>query len=454
MYAASHAHYCSNVAGFGEPTPQRNYRGMAYTVAVAGVVSPDPTHYKDWTGRPRPDVQPFFPDIDAGTFTGLQQGAWSVSGSGSYIVYAGEFTKVNGVGQQGLVRFSSRSVTKPTDGPQLASGYAPKVTGYANGVARVRWPSASDRDGVSLTYTLSKTVGSTTKTVSTQTGPAWFWNQPALGYLDTGLSNGSSATYRVRVTDQDGNVKDSAATTFTYQSGDALNNYKKAVLKDNPDLYWNARSDGTPQDFAAGDTAAGSAAGGSTGVPGRSSASFQFAGGQTFANSTKALAPNTFSVEAWFKSTSVTGGAIVTASRNQSGDSPRTNPQNGDATQADRALYLDAAGRVNFGLYARGGHLVTSPKSYNNGQWHHVVATTDRTGVVLFIDGVQIDSLRNVFAGVNAMGYWRVGGDLIIGYPAPFNPTTSYFTGEVDQVAIYQRALSPTQVKAHFAATG
>ena len=125
LYAASHAHYCGNIGGFGQPDTWEWYRATAYSRAAAGVVATERLGYSDLAGQPRPDLLNFFPTINAGTFTGQDQGAWSVTGNDRYVLFAGEFTSVNGTSQQGLVRFQRRAEATNKQGPSAVQHHLP-----------------------------------------------------------------------------------------------------------------------------------------------------------------------------------------------------------------------------------------------------------------------------------------------------------------------------------------
>ena len=56
-----------------------------------------------------------------GTFTGQYQAGWNVTGNNDYVVFGGEFPRVNGVAQQGLVRFAKRPIAPKTEGPRFAA---------------------------------------------------------------------------------------------------------------------------------------------------------------------------------------------------------------------------------------------------------------------------------------------------------------------------------------------
>ncbi len=58
--------------------------------------------------------------------------------------------------------------------------------------------------------------------------------------------------------------------------------------------------------------------------------------------------------------------------------------------------------------------------------------------------------MTTTYAGINVTGYWRVGGDKLTGWPG--NPSTGYYTGSLDQVAIYPSVLSAAEVSSQYAA--
>lgn len=64
------------------------------------------------------------PLFQNGTFTAANQAVWGVTGTDDYILYAGEFTRVNNVGQQGIVRFARRDAAPNKQGPVLGGADA------------------------------------------------------------------------------------------------------------------------------------------------------------------------------------------------------------------------------------------------------------------------------------------------------------------------------------------
>ena len=180
VYSVGHAHDCSNIGGFPDPEPRRYHAALAVTKAAAGTVAKNTAggpQYGNFEGQPAPALYNWFPDLTTGTFTGLNQAAWSVVGTTNYLVIGGEFTEVNGVPQQGLVRLAlPRQGAEPTagaDGPPAR--HAPTISrGSTAGTAVVRWPTNWDRDERTLTYEVLRD-GVVIHTV--QAGST-FWKRP------------------------------------------------------------------------------------------------------------------------------------------------------------------------------------------------------------------------------------------------------------------------------------
>ncbi len=63
----------------------------------------------------------WLPVFTQGTFTGQGQAAWSVTGNNDYVVYGGEFPRINNTAQQGLVRFARRSISPKAQGPRFTN---------------------------------------------------------------------------------------------------------------------------------------------------------------------------------------------------------------------------------------------------------------------------------------------------------------------------------------------
>jgi PKD domain containing protein len=69
--------------------------------------------YTDFAGHPAPtQYNEFLPGFANGEYTASKQATWTVEGNDDYLIYGGEFVAVNGIPQQGLVRFSLKGDKK------------------------------------------------------------------------------------------------------------------------------------------------------------------------------------------------------------------------------------------------------------------------------------------------------------------------------------------------------
>jgi hypothetical protein len=209
-YTAGHAHFCGNIGGFPQETPSVHHRGIAFTTAATGVVKRNTVGtYPSFAGNPAPSLLTWFPDFDAGTYTGQNQGPWSVATGTNYVVYAGEFTSINGKHQQGLARFAVPALAPNKDGPRASNGSLRTTLTKSGSTVTVSWVSSWDRDNQSLSYRVYR--GSTQ--IATVTGLSEFWSQPTLSYTDTGRSG--TVSYHVVAVDPFGNTQTGATVSTT-----------------------------------------------------------------------------------------------------------------------------------------------------------------------------------------------------------------------------------------------
>ena len=433
------------------------HRAIATTKDPTGTLTwePDQGRYYSFEGQPAPSQLGWFPDLNAGTFTGQFQGPWTVTGNASYVVLGGEFTRVNGAAQQGLVRFAISSIAPNDQGPQFFNTTYPlNVSSTEAGKARVNWGTNRDSDNEYLTYRVYRDTQNAAGLIHTRSVSARYWNPITMGFTDTGstLTPGSTHQYRVQVSDPFGNVANSPWTTVTIAAAGAKDSdYVKAVYDSQPTSYWRlgeAAGVTTAADRVGFDpltTQAGVTRGTPGAISGDSDTASSFSGvtGGSAAGVTAGNPPDVFSLETWFKTTSTTGGRLL-------GWSNRNTTAN--STKRDRQLYMDNSGRLNFGVKPNATRqVVTSPASYNDGAWHHAVASLSKAGMKLYVDGAQVASRADVTVGEHlAIGYWRLGGDSLASWPSV--PTSAYFNGSLDEVAIYKHELSATEVAAHHAA--
>src|SRR5579864_2195660 len=129
-------------------------------------------------------------------------------------------------------------------------------------------------------------------------------------------------------------------------------------------------------------------------------------------------------VELWLKTTSTANMTLL---------------QWGDASNGatDYIVQLTNGYRVWINLNNQTNPALNAPYTLANGQWHYVVVTWNGTVFTLYVDGTSA-------------GTWSNGGLQTTSTPLTIgNSSTS-----LDEVAVYNRALSQSEVTAHFLASG
>jgi hypothetical protein len=150
------------------------------------------------------------------------------------------------------------------------------------------------------------------------------------------------------------------------------------VYDDEPTNYWRmGEASGTEASDTVGFDVSTLRAGATLGVPGAisndSDTAGRFDGTTTGYAATSVIEspPDVMTIEAWFRTTSTTGGKIVGFGNRNASNSNRM----------DRHLYMGNSGRVHFGVWPTATRQVlTSGSSYNDGQWHHVVGSLGPNG--------------------------------------------------------------------------
>ena len=444
VYTVSHAHYCTPVGGFpqSDPWAVNMRRTLAFSTNATGTNSHDEYGYYDWFDAPSPSMLNWFPVLDAGTFTGKTQAAWSVSGNSQYVVLGGEFPRVNGVAQQGLTRFAVGSIAPNKSGPEYSgSNFMPSIVALPGG-ARVAWQANSDKDDNTLTYRVTRDGAVVYETQANST----FWNRPTMGFIDRNLVEGTLYKYRLSAIDSDGNTVQSNIVNYTAAAAGAGSAYAAKVVADGAAPYWpmNEASGSVLFDnggFNDADAGTGITRGVTPGAISGDSAT-GFDGATSAATRIAVQGPNTFSAQVWIKTTTTSGGKILGFG----------NLQTGNSGSYDRHIYMDNAGRILFGVYTGATQTVNSAPGLNDGQWHQITATLGADGMKLYIDGKLAGQRGNVTAGQDYQGYWRVGGDNIGGWPN--QPASNYFNGSIDEVAVYPTVLSRPTIDAQWVASG
>lgn len=150
---------------------------------------------------------------------------------------------------------------------------------------------------------------------------------------------------------------------------------------------------------------------------------------QSLAGSTlvSAQMPSVVTMSAWYKATSVdTSGADILSGSNRYALRLFSSTQIKIVKQTASSTWVELLATVSNPL---------------DGNWHHIAGVITTTGMVAYFDGAQVASNSDV-----SPIYYTSPGAMTIGS----NPvqTTSYrFTGSIDDVRIYNTALSSSQIK-------
>jgi hypothetical protein len=136
-----------------------------------------------------------------------------------------------------------------------------------------------------------------------------------------------------------------------------------------------------------------------------------------------------FSVELWFKRT---GSAIQTLI---------------DKGPTGIAIWLQSD-RIYFKREGDSSYLGVSNRTYADTNWHHLVVKKNGTAAKIFVDGVNVTTQGTDAVVQNTANPFNIGSN---------SPTPGrFFSGSVDEVALYNTALSltATTIADHYHAAG
>lgn len=159
---------------------------------------------------------------------------------------------------------------------------------------------------------------------------------------------------------------------------------------------------------------------------------------QGLATTNAIVNPTVFTYTAWFKTTSVSGGAIFDFTSSPTSPSPGA---------YDRLLTMNTSGQIVFTVYSSGNAPISTPASYNDGLWHHVAAVYDGSTESLYMDGSFITSYTSASTPGTFTGYFRIGSSVTSGWGGGYPPSTQ-FDGLIDEAGIWSTNLSAATISA------
>ncbi|WP_406056995.1 fibronectin type III domain-containing protein [Kribbella sp. NBC_00889] len=150
------------------------------------------THFLLLQNPANGSLGPWFPNTNAGPPTLVGPLVSATGGSDLWV--GGDFTKVNGVGQQGLTRFTNLGNGAAPLGPVL-----PTLSSTTVGQVKATVQTSLDNDDITLTYRLLR--GATNTIVATTTANSTFWSRPTITLTDPNAPSGTTQMYRIEAYD-------------------------------------------------------------------------------------------------------------------------------------------------------------------------------------------------------------------------------------------------------------
>jgi Concanavalin A-like lectin/glucanases superfamily/Regulator of chromosome condensation (RCC1) repeat/Immunoglobulin domain/Immunoglobulin I-set domain len=297
----------------------------------------------------------------------------------------------------------------------------------------------------------SVTVGNNTSFSVVATGSAplsyqWYYNAATIGNATnamlvlTNVQSSNAGSYSVTIVNVGGSTNSPSATLGV---NPAVSVAPPAGLTN----WWPAENNAL--DVIAG--ANGFLYGNTAYATGKVGQSFHFSGaygGVSFGSTAGNFGTNDFTVEFWMRTTAVAYGEYPIINKSSACGSTneltiRLEGQGFNNTNTSGTLVADVGQATNVTVH--------STRIINDGLFHHVALVRQATNILFYIDGtfdaggstagiISVTNAGNLLAGISPC----IGTDGI----------SSYFAGDLDELSIYGRALSPAQILAVYNAAG
>ena len=307
---------------------------------------------------------------------------------------------------------ASATVTADTQAPSAPSGLA--ATG-AGSPANLSWTAAADNvGGVRYSGHRSTTSGfmpATANRIGQPTGTT---------YSDPGLGPG---TYFYKVTAED------AAGNVSGPSNQASATISVVVPSGVVAAYGFDEGNGTTTADQSGNGNTGSLSNTVWAANGKFGSALSFNGSSArvnVADSASLHISSGMTLEAWVRPSAIGDWRTVILKE-------RTGYYAG-------ALYASTdTNRPSAHVFTAGDHEIRGPSQVPVGVWTHLAATYSGTTLALYVNGAQVASAPAAGALASHTGPLRIGGNAIWG---------EYFNGLIDEVRVYNRALTASEVQA------
>lgn len=145
----------------------------------------------------------------------------------------------------------------------------------------------------------------------------------------------------------------------------------------------------------------------------------------------------------WINTTTTRGGRVVGARIEQSSGKQKTQIP-------DRQVWMMDDGRMAAAVVGSGGAVraLQDTVPINDGTWHMVAVTFERNvSFNLYVDGQLVDTTSTASTWTNSDPVvWRLGYDPSASFPTGMAPSDTAITGGVDELAIWESALSASDI--------
>lgn len=144
-----------------------------------------------------------------------------------------------------------------------------------------------------------------------------------------------------------------------------------------------------------------------------------------------------YSVSLWFKTTQTANGRFLFRG-NSSGCSYNPN------------LNMGISGKISYGENGCGGeNSFTTSQSFNDGEWHFLTSVRDGLDMKLYVDGLQVGGKTITSNSTGLSGKFLIGALYASAQPNPIG----HFDGVIDDVRIYNEALSADKINSLYGST-
>lgn len=187
---------------------------------------------------------------------------------------------------------------------------------------------------------------------------------------------------------------------------------------------------------------------GATRISGRSGNAIYFDGVNDYVNTGYTFpvsSSNKISISLWFKPDATTfSEEVCNGLTNGYSCKERAIVSRGYQIPATPYTLFQNGKLLKWAIYSNpyGFTAVSDISDLNDGKWHYVTAVFDGTEAILYIDGLRRSASVHLSGMTLASGTTNVA----IGYGMTWQGRTGYFKGLIDEVKIYDRSLSPTEI--------